>query len=122
MCKLNDTFDNVKIIKLHQITKDICVKSYFHNNQQDLYNILKEIYKTLNNNKNVFVYCQQGKDRSAAIVIAYIMTIYDVTAQQALNYILDKRCIVTVNDVEPLWDFLTNHFVKPNFSEETLLE
>ena len=41
------------------------------------------------------------------------MSVYNVTSQEALNYILDKRCIVTVNDVPELWQFLNKQFIQP---------
>ena len=42
-----------------------------------------------------------------------MMSVYNVTAREALNYILDKRCIVTVDDVPELWQFLNNDFIQP---------
>ena len=111
--KLHESFKNVETIKLKKLSEDVDHNSFLNNNQKDLHNILQQIHTTLKKNGNVFVYCQQGKDRSAAIVIAYMMSVYNVTAQEALNYVLDKRCIVSVNDVPELWTFLNKQFIQP---------
>ena len=112
--ELNPSFNNVDTLILPKINEDIDHKSFLNNNQEDLNKILSKMYKAMQNGKNVFVYCQQGKDRSATIIIAYLMTVYNVSPQEALNYVLNKRCIVSCNDVTELWDFLTNSFVKPS--------
>lgn len=111
--KLHESFNNVETIKLKNLSDDINHNSFLNNNQLDLHEILQKIHTTLKNNKNVFVYCQQGKDRSAAIVISYLISVYNVTPQEALNYILHKRSIVSVDSVPPLWDFLNSQFIKP---------
>lgn len=57
--------------------------------------------------KPIFIYCQQGKDRSALAILAFIMKYYDVTREQALQYLLAKRLIVTTQDIPKYWDILS---------------
>ena len=64
----------------------------------------------LKENKKVFVHCAQGKDRSATVVIAYIMSRYDVNADQALTYVRSKRWIANPMDKGGYMDFLRNEF------------
>lgn len=43
---------------------------------------------------NVFVGCQQGKDRSALIVIAYLISKFDISVDDAIVYVKTRRSII----------------------------
>merc|ERR1711879_52760 len=64
--------------------------------------------------KKVLVCCQQGKDRSALVVLAYIMTKWSVLPDEAYNYLQSLRPIVSTKDVPDLWSFLCNGFTAPS--------
>jgi len=51
------------------------------------------------NNRRVLVHCQQGKDRSASVVIAYVMNVFEVTFEQALQFVRSKRFIAEPGDM-----------------------
>ncbi len=64
------------------------------------------ISQAIKDKKKVLVCCQQGKDRSALVVLAYLIKEYNVTREQALNFVLSKRHIVSVNDIPEYWNIL----------------
>jgi protein tyrosine phosphatase len=49
------------------------------------------IDNALKNNKPVFVHCYAGRQRSAALIAAYLMYKYNYTIQQAYDIIIKKR-------------------------------
>lgn len=69
---------------------------------EELFNAIKFIRRHLDQNHKVFVHCQQGVDRSTTVIIVYLMLYYDVTWEEALNYIRSKRYIA-----EPKPSFIT---------------
>ncbi|KAI1293776.1 Dual specificity protein phosphatase 12 [Halotydeus destructor] len=58
----------------------------------------------------VFVHCNQGRSRSAAVVIAYIMSSMKMTSDEALQYVQHRRPEVNPNDgfreQLNLWQFM----------------
>lgn len=92
------------------------------NGMQD---VLAKIYHAMSNNKRVYVGCQQGKDRSALIVVAFIMWQFQVDAEIAVNFVKSKRPIVTVDtkgdggvENAPYWNYLVNQFDPSQFDIE----
>jgi len=81
---------------------------YFNDNQQDtqklfkniLPNLLTKIHKDLLNGQNVLVCCSAGKSRSATIIISYLMKFYQMSYQDAIEYISTKRNI----NINPSFD------------------
>jgi serine/threonine/tyrosine-interacting protein len=56
------------------------------------------IYKALRDNKRVLVHCAAGVSRSATLVAAYLMLENNITAEEAINYIMRKRDCINPND------------------------
>ena len=54
----------------------------------------------------------QGKDRSALVVLAYLVAKFGVTAEAAYNYTQSKRVIVSTKDIPAYWQFLCDEFDK----------
>jgi len=60
---------------------------------QVLPELLPKIDKLLQNNKNVLLCCSMGKSRSATVVMAYLMKYRDMTYNDAISYIKERRDI-----------------------------
>ena len=64
------------------------------------FNIIQYFGECLNfmeGNEKVLVHCWAGASRSATIVIAYIMWKYKTSAEDAINYVLQKRTSILPN-------------------------
>jgi dual specificity MAP kinase phosphatase len=48
-------------------------------------------------NSSVLVHCQSGRNRSAAITVAYLMKSNRWSKQTALQFVEEKRVFVTIN-------------------------
>lgn len=112
---LDPKFSTVNKYEMPLDGLDVSIESFKLDGQIHLQNALRVIDQSLQESKNILVCCQQGKDRSALILTAYIMKKFDVTAAEAVNFIKSKRPIVTVdtkvpNTPAPYWDFLTQEF------------
>lgn len=113
----------VKYLQLFTFSQgEVSINELRQNSQASLQEALKRIHLAQKSGQKVLVCCQQGKDRSALVVTAYLMSKYGVTAEQAANFLKTKRPIVTVDTVSevkgkdaPYWDFLKQEF-NPNFS------
>lgn len=75
---------------------DVSIESLRAEEQRYLHEAIRLIDNT--KVKNVLIRCQQGIDRSATVVIAYLMSKYHVTADQALNFVRSKRFIANPLD------------------------
>ena len=63
-----------------------------------LVHAIKFIHQNRKSRKNVLVHCAQGKSRSGAVAVAYIMAIDpSMTFARALSYVQSKRAIVDPN-------------------------
>ena len=59
---------------------------------------IKFVHSARQSKKNVVVHCAQGKSRSGAVIIAYIMTINPAfTFEKAREFVQSKRAIVDPN-------------------------
>lgn len=57
---------------------------------------LKYIHSAVSSSENVLVHCKFGKNRSASIVIAYLMASKGITYIEAERFVKKKRPIVTI--------------------------
>ena len=87
---------------------DVTLESLKSAEQSHLKEAIRLIHKNLSDRKNVFVHCRQGVDRSATVVIAYIMSAYDISFEKALTFMRSKRWIAEPG--ESYLDFLKNEF------------
>lgn len=69
-------------------------------------NVFNLIDTSLQKNQSVFVCCAQGKDRSAILVLYYLMKKYTLTRDQALRFLTEKRPIVGMEKFKHLVDTL----------------
>jgi protein-tyrosine phosphatase len=65
--------------------------------------ITKIMHSYLSNNKIIFIHCYAGKQRSASIVIAYIMRYLGINLKNSIKLLESKRSIVFT----PLVNFKT---------------
>lgn len=81
--------------------KDVGLNSFRGNDDyaEFLYAI-RLIDETLQRRENVFVMCQQGADRSASVVIGYVMWKYGLSAEDAMFYVRSKRLIADPKETE----------------------
>lgn len=84
--------------------QDVGVESFSANKCVELSLIVHAIAFRLSNNQNVLVFCQQGADRSATVVIAYLMSAYQLSFEDALLYVRSRRFIA--NPQTEYQDFL----------------
>ena len=88
---------------------DITLASLQMENGRYLREAISFIDKNIKSGKKVFVHCQQGKDRSPTIVMAYIMSKYGVTFDKAFTFVRSKRMVADPLDV--YLKFLRDEFV-----------
>ena len=78
-------------------------------NMLDLFDHILDIIKThIDNNENVFVHCRAGVQRSASIVVAYLMKYNKINLEKATTYLKTIRhCIFNpqTNFIKPLTTF-----------------
>ena len=78
------------------------------------------IYKNLNlEGKNVYIHCHAGMQRSAAMVVAYLMLIYRIPLKKAIDMVIQKRSIAfsfgkSVNFMPALTKFARFHKIPLN--------
>lgn len=69
---------------------------------EDILGVLEPSYRYIDNvlkvdNSRVLVHCHAGISRSASIVIYYLMKKYELSFEKALNFLKNKRMIVSPN-------------------------
>lgn len=77
----------------------------------NLHGIINYIHNKLNHNDAILIYCDTCKQRSVAIVAAYIIKYGKVSLDQSINYIKSKRseCFIpNINFYEALHKFENN--------------
>jgi protein-tyrosine phosphatase len=71
------------------------------NNIDDITDILEQTYhiidEHLNNENGILVHCYMGASRSASIIIYYLMKKYNMTFEEANNYVYNKRKLVNLS-------------------------
>ena len=69
-------------------------------NESSLISNFKIILECIDNNKDngkILIHCYAGCSRSATIVALYLMNKYDMTVDDAIEFIQDKRDIININ-------------------------
>ena len=56
--------------------------------------ITKYIHSCLNNNKNILVHCYAGKQRSASVIVAYLIRYLNISLEKAILLVKTKRNII----------------------------
>jgi len=64
----------------------------------NIYQYFDECYDFIDKaNGNILVHCTVGVSRSSTMVIMYLMKKYNMKLNEALQYVINKRCIVRPN-------------------------
>merc|ERR1719444_292540 len=95
---------------------DVGPESFTFDGQRPLRHALRRIDAVLRQGGRVLVCCQQGKDRAALVVLAYLRARFDVPGEHVdnlFNYVQQKRYIITTNEIPQYWDFLRHDFDMP---------
>jgi hypothetical protein len=74
---------------------DVGVESFQHDGQRPLHDAFAAIDAVRAKGGRVLVCCQQGKDRSALVVLAYLRAKYGVTADAACVHTTAERTILS---------------------------
>jgi protein-tyrosine phosphatase len=64
---------------------------------KEIINAINFIDKSLNENKPVYIHCYWGLMRSATVVACYLINKYNLTANDAINIIREKRPMALVS-------------------------
>jgi protein-tyrosine phosphatase len=71
------------------------------NNQDDISDIIEQTYdlidEHLSKGDGILVHCFMGASRSATVIIYYLMKKYNITYEQALSYVSNKRKVVNLS-------------------------
>ena len=74
--------------------KDVDDEDILH----EIKRLIPEIHKYITNNKGVLVSCVKGRSRSSSVVIAYLIKYKDMTIEEAIYFIINKRSQIKPND------------------------
>ena len=81
-------------------TKNIRIPIHDNLEQSEIRNLLKFlpkittfIHTSLLNNKNILIHCHAGKQRSASVIVAYLMKYLKITLEKAIILVKSKRNI-----------------------------
>ena len=97
---------------------DVSLASFKIENQRYLKEAIRRIEDSLVNGKNVFVYCREGINHSPIIIIAYLMSKYQVPFEKALAFVTSKRQLVQLHPLSV--KFLMNEFKPLDLKSTTL--
>jgi len=87
--------------------EDVGPESFIFNESHSLKQAICRIHKIRQEGKKVLVACAQGKDRSALVVLAYLMVEYQVLDRQKVyDFVQNKRYIVSTKEIPRYWEFL----------------
>tara|TARA_B110000967_G_C18541645_1_gene390925 strand:- start:63 stop:506 length:444 start_codon:yes stop_codon:yes gene_type:complete len=82
-------------------TKNIRIPIHDNLEQSEIRNLLKFlpkittfIHTSLLNNKNILIHCHAGKQRSASVIVAYLMKYLKITLEKAIILVKSKRNII----------------------------
>jgi len=92
---------------------DVGPESFAWDDQRPLCNALRRIDAVLGQGGKVLVCCQQGKDRSALVMMAYLRAKYDIpkeNVENLYNFVQSKRYIITLNGIPAYWRFIQHEF------------
>ncbi len=63
----------------------------------EFYRLVPIIHTELSNNRGVLVFCMYGRSRSCSLVAAYLIKHWNMTTEDALQFIKDKRSQISPN-------------------------
>jgi len=93
--------------------KEVGPESFPYDGQQPLCKVLSRMEAVLSQGGKVFVCCQQGKDRSALVVLAYLRAKFGVPQERLdnlYNFVQSKRYIVSAREIPQYWNFIKHEF------------
>ena len=67
------------------------------NNKKSLYISIPK-NKQIDNNKKVIVHCKQGRSRSVAVIIGYLMKYHKYNFDDAYNMLKEKKKEININE------------------------
>jgi len=86
---------------LSKNTKNIRIPIDDNLDKQEIKNLLKFlpkitsfIHTSLTNNKNILVHCYAGKQRSASVIVAYLIKYLNISLDKAILLVRSKRDII----------------------------
>lgn len=86
---------------LSKDTKNIRVPIDDNLDEKEIKNLLKFlpkitsfIYSSLRNNKTILVHCHAGKQRSASVIVAYLIRFLNISLDKAILLVRSKRDII----------------------------
>jgi len=85
------------VSKSIQESKRVFKYNIVDNFDEDIIKYFSELTDLIENENCVLVHCVAGISRSATIVIAYLMTIYEMTLLDAFNFVKTKRSVIHPN-------------------------
>lgn len=60
--------------------------------------IYPEVRNSILNRRNVLIHCNSGEHRSPIVTIALVMRLFDVTKEEAINWVRSKRPVILPNN------------------------
>jgi len=88
-------FDDYNYLIINVIDNDY---NFQHNNISKYFTQTNEfIEQSIKKNENVYIHCIAGVSRSTTIICAYLIWKYNMTVDEAINKIKEKRSIINPN-------------------------
>jgi hypothetical protein len=101
------TLINLNIKKIINVTQEISpyfnndfeykIYKLYDNNNDNISDYLEDSYNYITNTTdNILIHCYMGSSRSATIVIYYLMKKYNMTLDNSINFVKEKRNIINL--------------------------
>ena len=91
--EIRSYFENDKELKYHQY-------GIYDNNQTSIEKKLDDVYNDItkyDKNTNIFIHCYMGASRSVSVVTYYLMKKHNMSFDEAIKYIKDRRPIANIS-------------------------